>query len=149
MKLQELIKKDLSEAMKAKDTKKLSLLRLVVSEFNRVGKELSDEEVTKELRRMVKDLNVNIHALLSYEQTDNIIKKIQKNQYEIDILEKYLPKMLGDNQIKIIISNIISDNNFSGMKDMGKVMSKLNSLENSKLIDNRKASVYVKEILNK
>ena len=129
MTVQEQIKSDMVNAMKSKDAMKTSLLRVVISEFNRIGKVVSDEVAIKEIRRMCENA------------------KLMKNDYEINILESYLPKMLGDDEIKLVVTEIISANNFSGMKDMGKVMGELKKHEKSSQIDNSIASKIVKELL--
>ena len=130
MNLQEQIRLDMVNAMKTKDSERLSLLRVVAGEFSRVGKELSDEQVLKVLKKLVENAN----------EMGNIS--------EINILEKYLPKMLGDDEVKIIISNIINENGFSGIKDMGKVMGELKKLDVASQIDGKKSSTFVKEMLS-
>jgi uncharacterized protein YqeY len=138
MTIQETIKKDLMVAIKSKNVEVTNLLRVVMGEFSTVAsripnnsdKILTDELALKELRKM----------------SQNAVEC--GNMNEVNILSKYLPTMLGENQIKIIISNIIKDNNLSGMKDMGKTMGMINKLENSNLIDNKVASKIVKELLN-
>lgn len=129
MTVQEQIKTDMVNAMKSKDAMKTSLLRVVISEFNRIGKVVSDEVAIKEIRRLCENA------------------KIMKNDYEIEVLETYLPTMLGDNEIKLVVTEIINANNFSGMKDMGKVMGELKKHAKSSQIDNSIASKIVKELL--
>ena len=130
MNLQEQIRLDMVSAMKNRDSETLSLLRVVAGEFGRVGKDLTDEQVTKVLKKMVENA------------------KEMGNLNEVKILDKYLPQMLGDGQVKIIIAKIINENGFSGIKDMGKVMAEIKKLPNSSLIDGKMASNVVKEILS-
>jgi len=130
MTLQEQIKNDMVNAMKSKNTEELSLLRVVSGEFSRIGKELTDEQSIKVLRKMSENA------------------KEQGNNDEVKILEKYLPQMLDENQIKNIITEIINVNKFSGMKDMGKVMGKIKTLPVASQIDEKTASTIVKEMLS-
>lgn len=137
MTLQETIKNDLVVAMKSKNVETTSLLRVVLGEFstvasrmpNNTDKILSDDLAIKEIRRM-------------YENA-----KLMQNQFEIDTLDKYLPKMLSEDDIKNIVSTIISENNISGMQNMGKIMMEIKKHPNSTMIDNKIASNIVKELL--
>src|SRR5574344_213693 len=137
MTLQETIKNDLVVAMKSKNVETTSLLRVVLGEFSTVASRmpnntdtvLSDDLASKEIRRM-------------YENA-----KLMQNQFEMDTLDKYLPKMLSEDDIKNIVSKIISENNFSGVQNMGKVMMEIKKHPNSTMIDNKIASNIVKELL--
>lgn len=127
MTLQEQIREDMVDAMKSKDTQTVSLLRVVAGEFGRVGKDLSDEQALKVIRKMSENA------------------KELGNQKEVEILDKYLPQMLDENQITLLVNEIIHQNGYSGMKDMGKVMSQLKSPQ----IDGKISSKIVKEMLSK
>jgi uncharacterized protein YqeY len=137
MSIQETIKNDLVVAMKSKNVETTSLLRVVLGEFSTVAsrmpnnseKVLSDDLALKEIRRM-------------YENA-----KMMQNQFEIDTLDKYLPKMLSEDQIKNIIVTIISEKNISGIQNMGKVMGEIKLLPTASMIDNKIASNIVKELL--
>jgi len=131
MSLQTQIKEDMVAAMKARNTEVVSLLRVVAGEFGRVGKELSDEEALKVLRKM----------------SENATEL--GNQGEVDILDKYLPKMLGELQIKTIVGGIISANKFTGMPDMGKAMGIIKNHPMSAQIDGKIASQIARELLTK
>lgn len=130
MTIQEQVKKDMIQAMKNKETEKLSLLKVVLGEFNRVGKDLSDEKAIKQIRSMFENA------------------KQMNNQFEIDVLNKYLPQMLDDEELTTIIKSLIKDNKASSIKDMGKVMGGLKKHPKSTQIDMKKANKFVKEILN-
>ena len=130
MNLQEQIRLDMVSAMKNREAETLSLLRVVAGEFGRIGKELTDEQVVKVLRKMVE----NATEL--------------GNLNEVKILDKYLPKMLGEGQIKEIIAGIINKNGFAGIKDMGKVMAELKKVPVASQIDGKIASGFVKEMLS-
>jgi len=129
MKLQEKISADLKSAMKNKEVKKRDLLRVVIGEFSRVGKELSDEEVVKIIRKMKENAD------------------LYNNPIESDILAEYLPILLTENQIEIIIQNIINKNGFNSMKDMGNIMKEL-KINYSAQIDGKLASQIIKNKLS-
>ena len=133
--LQSQIREDMVAAMKSRDTDVVSLLRVVAGEFGRemkdVSKELSDEEATKVIRKMSENA------------------KELGNLNEVLILEKYLPQMLGEYQIKTIVGGIIQKNQYSGMQDMGKVMGTLKTHPMTALIDGKIASQITRELLTK
>ena len=130
MSLQENLRQDMLKAMKARDTETLSLLRVAAGEFGREmnnGLELSDDRVTAILRKM----------------SENATEL--GNLGEVKILDKYLPKMFTENHIRLAINHIIQKNGYSGMQDMGKVMSELKSPS----IDGKISSKITRELLSK
>lgn len=131
MSLQSQIREDMVNAMKSRDTETVSLLRVVAGEFGRIGKDLSDEEATKVIRKMVENA------------------KELGNRGEVDILDKYLPQMLGEQQIKTLVGGIIQSNGFSGTQDMGKVMGEIKKHPAAAQIDGKIASQIVRELLSK
>lgn len=106
MTIQEQIGVDLKQAMLQKNEGVKSLLRVVIGEFNRVGKEVSNEKATSIIKKMI----------------DNA-KEIG-NQNEVTILESYVPKQLDEDTLKSIIGSIIVENHYT-VKDMGKIMAEL------------------------
>ena len=136
MSLQEQVKTDMISAMKSKDKETLSILRVLSGEFLRVKDEngnsvktVTDDEATEVIRKMVKNA------------------KGLDNMKEVGILSKYLPVMLGEFQIKTIVSGIIHANQYSGMQDMGKVMGTLKTHPIAAQIDNKLASQITRELL--
>ena len=135
MTIQEQISEDLKEALKSRDTQKLSYLRVVAAEFSRINsidgsKNHSDEVITKKLRELEENA------------------KLMSNEYELGVLSNYLPKKLTEEQIKPIVLGIINLNHITSMKEMGKVMGLLKQDPNSSLIDNTIASRIIKETLS-
>ena len=132
MGLQKQIREDMVAAMKSKDRKTVDLLRVVAGEFGREmnnGIELQDDQVTAILKRMERDA------------------KVMGNLNEVEILGKYLPTMLGKEQIKTIIGGIIHKNEYSGMQDMGRVMSTIKTHPMKSQIDGKLASEITKALL--
>ena len=70
------------------------------------------------------------------------------NMNEVEILSKYLPSMFDEKQIRDVVEKIIIDNNLSGAQSMGKVMGEIRKSPDAAKIDNKIASVIVKELLN-
>ena len=70
-----------------------------------------------------------------------------KESNEINIIEEFLPKQMSDNELEKVIQNIITAENASTMKDMGKVMGIASKKLDGKA-DNSRISVYVKKLLS-
>jgi len=131
MTLQEQIKTDMISAMKNKNKDVLGLLRVISGELS-TNEKRPDKEKLDELQ-IIRKMSNNA--------------KEQGNDVEVQILSEYLPKMLGETQIKPIVSGIITVNSYSGMKDMGKVMGEIKKLATASQIDGKISSRLVKEIL--
>ena len=67
-------------------------------------------------------------------------------QKELDLLATYLPQALSGEELKTVISEIISENGFSGMQDMGNVMKELKIKHSN--AEMSEASSFVKELLS-
>ena len=130
MTIQEQIRTDMIQSMKAKTIGVTSILRVVAGEFGRIGKEVSDEQAIKIIRKM-------------HENALELGDKI-----EAEILEKYIPSMLEPIQIKTIVAGIIRNKGFSGMQDMGKVMGEIKKLPMASQIDGKLSSSIVRELLS-
>ena len=128
MSLQNRIQTDMKTSMINKDVERLSLLRVIKGEISREAKELPDDRIISILRRMKENA------------------ELCGNQNEVVILNEYLPIMLGEKQIETLILGIITKNGYSGMKDMGKVMTDLKVYGSQ--IDGKIASGMVRKMLN-
>ena len=122
MNLNERIANDMKEAMKNQDKFSLSVLRMLKSALQLEGiqlkKDLADDEVMAVIKRNVKQRKDSIVEFEKYNKTDEIanLKK------EIQVLEKYLPEELTEEQIEQEIENVFAIEKPTNMKDMGKIM---------------------------
>lgn len=130
MTIQEKIKKDMVNAMKNKEADKVSFLRFLMGEFTRGDKKNIDDD---------KSISILKKTLANSQQMNN--------DFEVSILNEYLPTMFSDEEIRTIVETIIKDNSFTSMKDMGKVMVELKNHPKSAQIDNKIANRFVREIL--
>ena len=118
----EKINNDLKEAMKNQDKFTLSVLRMLKSTLQVEGislkRELTDQDVLMVIKKNVKQRKDSIVEFEKYNKTDEIanLKK------EIQILEKYLPEELTEEQIDQEIENVFAIEKPTNMKDMGKIM---------------------------
>lgn len=112
MTLQETLKKDLTTAMKAQDEAKKGAIRIIIGEFGRIDKkELTDDEVIGILKKLVKS------------ERELLIQKGEETSDFIEVVEGYLPKMVGKDEIvKWIEANIDFSNFKNRMQAMGPIM---------------------------
>ena len=152
MSLKETIETEYKNALKAKDKTKISTYRLILSSIkdldilNRSGpnkKETDDEDIKKLFKKMVKQRTESIDIYKKNNRTD--LLEVEQNEY--NILIKFLPKQLSEEETKKICREIISKLGASSIKDMGKVMGELKKLHADE-IDFAKAGPIIKELLN-
>ncbi|AIC28307.1 GatB family aspartyl/glutamyl-tRNA amidotransferase protein [Rhizobium etli bv. mimosae str. IE4771] len=141
----------LKEAMKAKDSERLSTVRLIQAAIkdrdiaNRgAGKEqASDDEILQILAKMVKQRDESAKI---YEENSRP-ELAAKERAEITIIQDFMPKQLSDSEVRTNVSAIIAETGAAGAKDMGKVMAALKERYAGQM-DFAKASATVKELLN-
>lgn len=144
----EKVNNDLVAAMKNGDKFTLSVLRmlksaLIYEQTNGEKHELSDDDVLSVIKKQVKTRKTSMEEYLSYDRKD-LADNLQK---EIDILSKYLPEELSDEELTKIIDEIITELKPDGMKGMGMVI-KAVSAKCGAAADMKKVSSIVKEKLS-
>lgn len=116
------ISQDLVISLKAKDEIATSTLRLLLSDIKNAqiakGKELSDEEIVDEIGKSAKKRKESIEAYKKGNRED----LVEKEEAELKFLEKYLPKQLGEDEIRKIVDEVIAESGANGVADIGKVM---------------------------
>jgi uncharacterized protein YqeY len=116
----------LKEAMKAKNERAVSTLRMVNStlknadiEARGTGKPpLGDAELLSLLQKMIKQRQESVE-LYKKGGRDDLVKQEQE---EIAIISAYLPKQMSEDEIKVAIEAAVAETGAAGMKDMGKVI---------------------------
>jgi len=150
------IKKDLKTAMKAKETLKISTLRMITSSIKNIeinnrtsskdessNESLSDNEIIQLLTKMIKQRKESAEI---YKESDRSDLEKKEND-EIEIIEQYMPSQINDDEIDKLINEIIDETGSSSIKDMGRVMTILKEKYSGQM-DFGKASLIVKEKLN-
>lgn len=144
----EKINNDLKVAMKEHDTFKLSVLRMLKSalQLEQISKkhELDDNEISSVIKKQVKLRKDSIAEYEKYNKIDNV-KELEK---EIEILSTYLPKEMSDEEIVKVVDEVITEVKPESIKEMGKVMKRLNEELASKNADMSLVSSLVKEKLS-
>ena len=144
----EKVNNDLVAAMKSGDKFTLSVLRMLKSaiiyeQTNGEKHELTDDDIMSVIKKQVKTRKTSMEEYLSYDRKD-LADNLQK---EIDILSKYLPEELSDEELTKIIDEIITELKPDGMKGMGMVI-KAVSAKCGAAADMKKVSSIVKENLS-
>jgi len=132
MTLQEQLQNEFNSLLKERHNPKKELLKVILTELTRGESQIkTNDEVLKTLKKM----------------KENAIEC--NNVEEVSILSEYLPDMMEKSEIEEFVTNIITENNFNSMRDMGKVMSIISTSESANIIDNKIAAKITKEILAK
>jgi uncharacterized protein len=141
----------LKAAMRAKDTRTLSTVRLVIAGLkdrdiaargtgNPGG--IADSEILRMLQGMVKQRRESI-ALY---QQGNRPELAQQESNEITVIESFLPQQMDDAGIEAAAKAAIAETGAAGIKDMGKVMAALRE-HHAGTIDLARAGAVVKRLL--
>ena len=121
------IKEDLKSAMLSKNNFLRDTLRLVTSEIKRFEvdnrKNPSVEEVIAILKKMAKQRKDSINQYRSGGRED--LAEIEVK--ELEVIEQYLPQSFSGEELKKSIQQIVNENGFSSMRDMGNLMKILKS----------------------
>ncbi len=109
-------------AMRGRDKQRLSALRLIQAAFKQKEVderiELDDEQAIAVLNRMAKQLRDAIRQFNQAGRTD----LAEKEQFELAIIEAYLPAKLSPEETDRVIAQALADTGAVSLKDMGKVM---------------------------
>jgi uncharacterized protein YqeY len=112
-------------AMRAKDSARLSAIRLLLSGVKQrevdERKELTDAEVTSVIEKMIKQRRESIAQFEKAARND----LVNAEKFELGVLSGYLPQQMSDAEISQAIDAAVSEANPAGIKDMGKVMALL------------------------
>jgi uncharacterized protein YqeY len=117
MSLADQVKDDVTTAMKAGDKERVGTLRLVLSELQKAAKEGSDDELAV-LRRERKRRVEAATAFRDGGREDLATAE----ESEATIIEGYMPAELGDDELRAIVADAVSQSGASSPKDMGAVM---------------------------
>ena len=138
------------QAMKARDERTLSTLRMVNSTIKNAdidargqGKApLSDADLLGVFQKMIKQRQESVEL---YDKGGRAELATQERE-EIAIISAYLPKQMSEAEVKAAISSVIAENEAAGIKDMGKVIGALKAKYAGQM-DFGKASGLVKAAL--
>ncbi|MBI5105431.1 MAG: GatB/YqeY domain-containing protein [Solirubrobacterales bacterium] len=141
MSLTDSVKQDLTTAMKAGDKERVGILRLVLSELQKDAKEGAGDEVAV-LRRERKRRLESATAFRDGGRPE----LAQQEEHEADVIRDYLPAELGDEELRAIVAQAVTETGASSPKDMGAVM-KLAMERAGGRADGKRVSALAREAL--
>jgi uncharacterized protein YqeY len=122
--IQSRIQADLTVAMKSRDADTLSTLRMLKSSLMEAKtRKARDESLTRDeeievLQRYVKKRREVIDEMKKLDRPDVIAKE----EKEIEVTMRYLPQMIGEDELRALIREAVAKTGAQGPKDMGKVI---------------------------
>ena len=151
MSLEQKVNTDLKAAMLAKDEAALRSLRAIKSAIllaktaeGAGGTELSEDAEIKMLLKLVKQRKDSLEIFKQQNRED----LAKKEEEEIEVIEKFLPKQMSGEELKAEVAAIIAATGASSPADMGKVMG-VASKQLAGKADGKSISAVVKELLSK
>ena len=147
MNLKIILDLDMKQAMKDKDKLTLSVIRLVKGsiQLEEINKKsiLSNDDI---LSIIIKQVKMRKESIVEFEKA-NRIDLIEELNKEINILNKYLPIQLSDEELDQIITDVINKVDAKNNSDTGKIMKELIPLIKGKA-DMSKVNLIIKEKLS-
>lgn len=147
MSLQEQISADMVTALKAGESDKVAVLRLLITAMKneqiKVGSELSDEQAMKVLATQAKQRKDSIAAYEAAGRQD----LVDQEALELPFIEAYLPEQLGDEELEKLVQEVIDRAGATSPADMGKVMGAAMGKVQGKA-DGGRVSAMVKKLLS-
>lgn len=150
MGLEQNVMAEMKDAMKSKNEAALRGLRaikaaiIIAKTSEGAGGELKEEDETKLLQKLVKQRRDSLEIFRKQNRED----LAHKEQEEITVIEKFLPKQMTEEELRAEVSAIISQVGATSPSDMGKVMAAATKQLAGKA-DGKAISAKVKELLSK
>jgi uncharacterized protein YqeY len=149
--LRESINKAMKEAMKARDERRVSTLRLMNAAIQNADLEaggqgkppLNEAELMALFQKLIKQRHDSVEM---YDKGGRP-ELAERERAEIEIIASYLPKQMSDVEAGAAITAILHEINAQGMKDMGRAMTTLRE-RFAGTMDFGKASAKIKELLS-
>lgn len=141
----------LKEAMKARDEITTATVRLMIAalkerDINARGsgraEGINDSEIMSMLQGMIKQRQESAETYAGANRPE----LADRENKEIEVIKRFLPKQMGDDEVKKVIDGLINDMNIRDVREMGKLMAELKNRYAGQM-DMGKASGMVKERL--
>ena len=112
----------MKSAMRSKDSARLGAIRLLLAAIKQKEVderiELVDADVISIIDKMLKQRRDSIEAFNKADRKD----LVEKEEFELKVLQGYMPEQLTEQEVDKIISNVIESTGANSMKDMGSIM---------------------------
>jgi uncharacterized protein YqeY len=144
MKLEEQIKNDLKEALKAGDTQTRDVLRVLASDIKneaiKAQRELEDKDIIAVIKRGIKSRKDSVQQFISGGRAD----LAEKEESEVAILEKYMPEQMSEQEVEGVVKKVVEKMDPASAKNFGLVMKEV-----MKEIDDRADGALVSQAVKK
>ena len=150
MKIEEKINESIKDSMKEKNRLRLDSLRaiksaILIEKTKSASKDLVEESVVlKILQKMVKQRNDS--AKIYFEQNRKELAEVEVSQ--ANIISEFLPTQLSESELLEIIDKVIEEVGAESMKDMGKVISKVNEIVSGQAESRVIAEIVKKKLMS-
>jgi len=116
------IQNDMKTALKNGEKIKANTLRLLISKLKNkaieVRSSLDDKQILQVIQKIAKQHKESIRMYKDGNRED----LVKQEQAELDIIEEYLPSMMSEEEVNIVVESIIQETGATTMADFGKVM---------------------------
>jgi uncharacterized protein YqeY len=142
------INQEITAAMKARNEPELRALRaikaalLLAATSEGAGEAVTDEQAIKIVQKLAKQRKESLDIFTTQNRPDLAVKE----QEELNVFERYLPKQMGDDEIMAQLKEMLTANNITSAADFGKAMP-LAMKQMAGKADGKKISELLKKIL--
>ena len=146
------INQALKTAMKAGDKRRVGTLRLINATIKDrdlgiggavpTGDRISDQEILGLLQKMIKQRRESIETYSQAGRQD----LVDQEAAEIAVIEEFMPKQMGEDEVRAAVAKVIGEIGAAGLKDMGRTMAEIKTRYAGQM-DFSKASAIVKDLL--
>jgi uncharacterized protein YqeY len=116
------LEQEVKDAMLARDAERRDALRLILSSLKSAEKELqrplSEDE---ELQVLQRERKKRVEAAEAYRDAGRE-EQADGEEYELDILEEFMPEPLSEDEVERIVDDAIAENGATSLRDLGRVM---------------------------
>lgn len=144
MSLHDRLSDDLKTAMKAKDQLRMDVIRMIkAAALNKeieMKKHLDDAELSRVMTTLVKQRKEAAEQYQKANRTDLAERELK----EITIIEGYLPKALGPDEIRDVVEAVLQETGAHTLKDMGAVMKQVMAKLVGQAVDGKLVSEMVR-----
>jgi uncharacterized protein YqeY len=127
MSLKTQINEDMKAAMRAKETQRLSAIRLLLAAIKQrevdERTELDDQQIIGVIEKMIKQRRESIAQYEKASRTD----LAEVENFELGVLQAYMPQQLSEAEIEAAVAAAVTESGAQSVRDMGKVMAILKS----------------------
>ena len=146
MSIKDQLTEDMKQAMKAHNKVALETIRMARANIKNVEindkKELTEDEV---IAVLMKEVKMRQDSLAEFEKAGRT-DLIDQAKAEIEVLQKYLPAAMEDDELEALVKEVIAETGAASMKDIGKVMPKVIAKAGGRA-DGKRINAMVKQLL--